>query len=97
MNTVFVADPRSVREAERSAGDRRRPGRVPFKNNDLIGLLRDPAAMKIAAPAEAPVAAACDAPDEDPLRAAKGIATGVALSLGCWTALGATIWAVWHG
>jgi hypothetical protein len=95
MNTVFVADPRSVREAERSAGDRRRPGRVPYTNNDLIELLRDPAT--IGSVAEAPAAAGFDAPDEDPLRAAKGIATGVALSLGCWTAIGAAIWVLWPG
>jgi len=87
MNTVFVADPRSVREAERSAGDRRRPGRVPYTNNDLIELLRDPAT----------IGSVAEAPDEDPLRAAKGIATGVALSLGCWTAIGAAIWVLWPG
>jgi hypothetical protein len=98
MDTVLTAEPGSVEQAARTAADRRRPGRVDYHNNELIGLLRDPAAKPAGLPAEAlSVGAGCDASDDDSLAAAKGIATAVVLSLGCWTAIAAGIWMVCHG
>ena len=98
MNTIVVAEPRSVQQAARPVGDRRRPGRVQYQNNELIGLLRDPATAPVDSPAEAlPIAAGYDAADDDSLSAVKGIATAVILSLGCWSAIGAGIWMVFRG
>lgn len=98
MNTIVVAEPRSAQQAARPTGDRRRPGRVDYQNNELIGLLRDPAAAPVGSPAELlPVAAGWDAADDDLLAAVKGIATAVILSLGCWTAIGVGIWMVFRG
>jgi hypothetical protein len=98
MNTIVVAEPRSGQQAARPTGDRRRPGRVDYQNNELIGLLRDPVTAPVDSPAQAlPVAADWDGADDDSLSAVRGIATAVILSLGCWTAIGAGIWLVFRG
>jgi hypothetical protein len=70
-------------------GERRRPNRIACENEHLIRLMRDPASIKVSS---LPIEADREAePDDDPLGAAKGIATGVALSFGCWIAVGAAI------
>jgi hypothetical protein len=93
MNTKLLARQEAPQNANRSVGERRRPGRIDYKSDDLIEVLRDPAGVKAGSAGlqlEADIGSAGTGID-DPLRAARGIATGVILSLGCWIAIGAVI------
>ena len=87
MDNVLAAE--LANEAPPSA-ERRRPGRVSYENNALIELLRDPAAPRGIPLVEALPAWEDD--DEDPLRAAKGVAAAVFRSLAGWTVIGVILW-----
>jgi hypothetical protein len=91
MTNDSVLKPRSSPDTSSAARERRRPGRVAYENNELIELLRDVGSATDALPVTA-FRDTEDAPDDDPLRAAKGVATGVLVSLGCWTGIGLAVW-----
>jgi hypothetical protein len=88
--TRFTAE--SAEKSDRQGVERRRPGRVAYQLPELIRLLRK---AKVGSDAEvlpahhgSEIAAEAD----DPLRAAKGVATGVLLSGGLWVVLGTAFW-----
>ena len=70
------------------AADRRRPGRVDFDNPHLIDLLRrpDPADANAVPPQtlEEELTHLAADHDGDPLRAARGLVTGVLISIALW-------------
>lgn len=98
MNDIVAAERRPAQVATSQVGDRRRPGRVPFKNAKLIKLLRDPASMETSSVSD--VLSTEDAAElntvvelnNNGLRAATGIIRGLFLSLGCWIVIGSAVW-----
>jgi hypothetical protein len=69
--------------------DRRRAGRVEYRNPSLVSLLRD-ASNPGVEPGSADDANAVEA--GDPLRAARGIALGVVISGLAWILISSSIW-----
>lgn len=72
-------------------GERRRPGRIQRVKPALIPLLRADEIAKIATDDDG----ATNNDDQDPLRAARGMAVGLLLVAPFWIGVGGLLWWLW--
>jgi hypothetical protein len=86
-----VGDVSSAETATRA--DRRRPGRVGYKNPHLVGLLRDAGSEAHASEAaDEPEAMAAAEASVDGLAPARGLLLGSLIGSLAWIAIGLAIW-----
>ena len=83
---VTTEKPASTTDGQR-VPDRRRPGRVPYTNRALVGLLRIPAGLK---------STQAEGPHQDDLAPSKGIMIGLLLAVPFWAALAGLLWYLLH-